>query len=143
MSEDPGQIPAGPDIRATAHQEYPELAPPEGAPPPGGAYAFPPGTPPEVPADFAAAQEQQLATQLTAEEIAEFRALRAEKKARDKAAAEEAAAAAARLSAPTHHVHLANGQIVDGSAIATHYATEDGKVHAIAGAFPMSEFALQ
>lgn len=60
------------------------------------------------------------AGQLTAEEIAEFRALRAEKKKRDEEAAAEAAAAAARLQEPTHHVHLANGMIRPGSTIETH-----------------------
>jgi len=109
-------------------------------PGPQDGYEFPPGTPAQVPADFAAAQEQQLATQLTAEEIAEFRALRAEKKRRDQEAADEAAAAAARLSPPTHHVHLAGGQVTDGSAIATHWAGEDGTVHAVAAAYPMAEY---
>jgi hypothetical protein len=142
MTENPGQIPDGPDLQAAAAAEYPELrapAAPSQQPAPG--YEFPPGTPAQVPADFGAAQEQQLATQLTAEEIAEFRALRAEKKARDLAAAEEAKAAAARLSPPTHHVHLAGGQVVDGSSIETHWAGEDGTVHAVAGAYPMAEFA--
>lgn len=82
----------------------------------------------EVPADFAKAQEDAMATQLTAEEVAEFRALRAEKKARDEQAAQEAAEAAARLTQPTHFVHLADGTVVDGHAIATHYDTGDGVV---------------
>lgn len=103
-------------------------------------YEFPPGTPATVPADFAAAQEQALANQLTAEEIAEFRALRAEKKARDQAAADEAAAAAARLSPPTHHVHLADGSVIEGSAIETHFAPESGGLVPVAGAYPKAEF---
>jgi hypothetical protein len=107
--------------------------------PPQEGYQFPAGTPPEVPADFAAAREQQLADQLSPDEIAEFRALRAEKKARDAAAAEEAAAAAARLSPPTHHVHLADGSVVDGSSIETHYATESGLMP-VAAAYPKPEF---
>jgi hypothetical protein len=101
-------------------------------------YQFPPGTPREVPADFEAAREAQLADQLSPEEIAEFRALRAEKKARDKAAAEEAAAAAARLSAPSHHVHLADGRVIEGSQIATHYAEDGGGLVAVASAHPMA-----
>lgn len=132
MSEDPG-IPNGPDVRQAAAEEYPELRPPAG-------YQFPPGTPPEVPADFAAAREAALAGQLTPAEIAEFRALQADKKARDKAAADEAAAAAARLSPPSHHVHLADGQVIDGSAIETHYAPEAGGLVAVAGAYPKPEF---
>jgi hypothetical protein len=103
-------------------------------------YQFPPGTPAEVPADFEAAKAAALETQLTAEEIAEFRALRAEKKARDAAAAEEAAAAAARLSPPTHHVHLADGTVIDGSTIETHWAPEAGGLLAVAGAYPKAEY---
>lgn len=103
-------------------------------------YQFPPGTPPEVPADFAAAQEQQLANQLTAEEVAEFRALRAEKKARDEQAAKEAAEAAAKLSPPTHNVFLADGAQVDGSTIETHYATESGDLIPVTGAYLKPEY---
>jgi hypothetical protein len=125
MSEIPDQ-----DLRDSAPKEYPELA----APAPEG-YQFPPGTPAEVPADFAAARDAQLATQLSAEEIAEFRQLRDEKKKRDAAAAEEAAAAAARLSAPTHDVHLSTGDVVDGSTIATHYATEAGALIPVTGTY--------
>lgn len=135
MSETP-QIPDGPPLQQAAAAEYPEL---RGQAPDAG-YDFPPGTPAQVPPDFAAAREAQLATQLTAEEIAEFRALRAEKKARDQAAADEATAAAARLSPPTHHVHLAGGQVVDGSTIETHWADDAGVVHAIAGAYARPEF---
>lgn len=103
-------------------------------------YAFPPGTPAEVPADFeqAAVEREASALQLTAEEIAEFRQLRAEKKAHDEAVAAEAAEAAERLSPPSHHVHLADGTIVDGSTIATHYATEDGLLIPVAAAYPMA-----
>jgi hypothetical protein len=126
-------VPPSEDLRAAAPREYPEL----GEPFKPATYPFPPGTPREVPADFAAAQEAQLADRLTAEEIAEFRALRAEKKKRDQEAADEAAAAAARLSAPTHHVHLADGRVIDGSQIATHYHGDDGLV-AVAGAHPMT-----
>jgi hypothetical protein len=125
------------DLRPAAAQQYPELGPPAA---PEAGYPFPPGTPPVVPADFAQAKEDALADQLTREEIAEFRALRAEKKARDEAAAQEAAAAAARLSAPTHHVLLADGTRVDGSTIATHYATESGDLIPVAGAYLRPEF---
>lgn len=126
-------IPNG-DLRPAAAAEYPELAQPA----PG--YAFPPGTPAEVPADFAKAREDLLAGQLTAEEIAEFRALRAEKKANDARVAAEAAEAAARLSPPTHFVHLADGSVVDGSPIATHWATEAGQLLTVAGAHLKPEF---
>lgn len=103
-------------------------------------YPFPPGTPAEVPADFekAAVDREASALQLTAEEIAEFRQLRAEKKAHDEEVAAEAAAAAARLSPPSHHVHLADGSVVEGSTIATHYATEAGQLIPVAGAYPMA-----
>jgi hypothetical protein len=66
--------------------------------------------------------------QLTPEEIAEFRALRAEKKLRDEEAAREAEEAAAKLQAPTHWVRLADGAVVQGSAIATHYDNGSGLV---------------
>jgi hypothetical protein len=92
-----------------------------------------------VPDDFAAAHEQAVVAsgQLTAEEIAEFRALRAEKKQRDAEAAEEAARAAARLQAPTHHVHLADGTVTEGSTIATHYATGDGRLLVVTGVYEL------
>lgn len=125
------------DLRPAAAAQYPELA----AQQPAAGYQFPPGTPPEVPADFAKAKEDALATQLTAEEIAEFRALRAEKKANDERVAREAAEAAARLSPPTHTVLLADGSQVDGSTIATHYATEGGELVPVAGAWLKPEFA--
>ena len=125
------------DLRPAAAQQYPELGPPAA---PETGYQFPPGTPPEVPADFAKAREDAMATQLTAEEIAEFRQLRAEKKANDERVAAEAAAAAARLSPPTHTVRLADGSQVDGSTIATHYATEGGELVPVAGAWPKPEF---
>jgi hypothetical protein len=99
------------------------------------------GTPAQtgVPADFGAAQEAALVNsgQLTVEEIAEFRALRAEKKVRDAQAAAEAAAAAARLQRPSHHVHLADGSVVQGSAIATHYSAPDGSVLVVTGVYEM------
>jgi hypothetical protein len=111
---------------------------------PASAAAFslnPAGVPVQtgVPADFAAAQEAAVvaSNQLTAEEIAEFRALRAEKKARDEEAAREAAEAAARLQAPTHHVHLADGSRLEGFSIATHYATEDGRVVPVTGVYEL------
>jgi hypothetical protein len=129
------------DLRPAAAQQYPELAP-QGAPAPAPeqGYPFPPGTPPAVPADFGQAHEDALADQLTREEIAEFRALRREKKERDAAAAAEAAAAAAKLSAPTHTMILADGSKVDGSTIATHYATEDGELVPVTGAWLKPEY---
>ena len=115
----------------------PDLA----GPPQPATCPFPPGTPAVVPADFAAARDQAYETQLTPEEIAEFRALRADKKARDEAAAAAAAEAAAKLSPPTHHVHLANCDIIDGSTIETHYATGDGDLIPVAGAYLMASAA--
>jgi hypothetical protein len=123
--QDP-QAPLGPDLRQAAAQEYPELAPP-----PSQAYALGPDGQPvatAVPEDFGKAQEDRYASQLTPEEVAEFRELRAEKKARDAAAAKEAEEAAAKLTPPTHFVHLADGTIVDGHQIATHYDTGDGVI---------------
>jgi len=96
-----------------------------------------------VPADFEAAREASLATQLTPDEIAEFRALRAAQKLRDAEAAAEAAAAAARLQPATHFVHLADGTVIDGSPIETHVDMgTDGKsrLFTVAGAFIKSEF---
>jgi hypothetical protein len=136
MTDQP-QIPND-DLRAAAPEQYPELAPQQVLG--GQPYPFPAGTPPVVPADFGQAKEDALADQLTREEIAEFRALRAEKKARDEAAAKEAADAAAKLSAPTHTVVLADGQKVDGSTIATHWAAEDGDLIPVAGAYLKPEF---
>lgn len=90
---------------------------------------------PVVPADFAVAEETQAANQLTAEEVAEFRALRADKKANDERVAAEVAASAANLAAPTHHVHLADGSVVQGSTIATHYAHENGRTVPVSGVY--------
>jgi hypothetical protein len=132
MSQDPS-IPAGPDLRQQAAEEYPELAAPQG-------YQFPPGTPPVVPADFAAAREAALETQLTREEIAEFRALQAEKKERDRLAREEAAAAAARLAPAMHHVHLADGTVLEGSTIESHYAPAHGGLVPVTGAYLKAEY---
>src|SRR5208282_5048752 len=78
-------------------------------------YAQGPSGP--VPFDTAGGFEAQADTppgQLTAEEVAEFRALRAEKKRRDAEAAAEAEAGAAKLQDPTHHVLLAGGEWVLG-----------------------------
>jgi hypothetical protein len=111
-------------------------------------YPFPPGTPDRVPEDFdAEAAKRELAAlreaqggQLTAEEVAEFRALRAEKKARDEQAAKDAAEAAARLAAPTHYVHLADGSVVEGSTIETHHQFADGRVLPVTAAHLKPEF---
>lgn len=80
----------------------------------------------EVPADFAAQQEAAQSAQLTPEEVAEFRALRQAKKDADAKALADAEEAAARLQPHTHLVHLADGQIVEGSTIATHVDNGDG-----------------
>jgi hypothetical protein len=114
------------------------------------AYAFPPGTPEQVPDDFdAEAAKRELAElrasqagQLTPEEVAEFRQLRAEKKAHDERTAAETAAAAAKLQPNRHHVHLADGSVVEGSTIETHYADSFGQLHHVTGAFPKPEFVV-
>jgi hypothetical protein len=122
----------------------PDFPPPGPAPAPP-TYPFPPGTPETVPEDFdAEAMKRELAElrakqsgQLTAEEVAEFRQLRADKKAADEKAAADAAAAAALLQPDTHHVHLSDGSVVDGSTIETHYTDAAGMVYTVAGAYPM------
>lgn len=123
---------------AAAHpaEELPLATAPDAVP---ATYNFPPGTPDEVPADFAKAREDALASQLTPAEIAEFRALQQEKRDRDAAAAAEAAAAAAKLSPPTHYLTLADGSTVDGSTIETHVDTGHGLVP-VAAAWPKPEF---
>jgi hypothetical protein len=88
-----------------------------------------------VPAEF----QPHVPDALTAEEIAEFRALRAAQKLRDQEAADEAAAAAARLQPATHFVHLADGSIGEGSPIETHVDTGHG-IYPVAGAFLKPEF---
>lgn len=95
-----------------------------------------------VPADFeAAAVNRDLSSaQLSPEEVAEFRALRAEKKAHDERVAKEAEEAAANLQPLRHHVHLADGSIVDGSSIESHVDNGDGPVQVI-GAYLKAEFA--
>lgn len=89
----------------------------------------------KVPEDFAASQENSNANALTAEEVAEFRALRDDKKARDEKAAQAVADAAAELSPPTHYVHLADGSVVQGSSIASHYATASGRLMPVAAVY--------
>ncbi len=95
---------------------------------------------PVVPADFEKAKVERDTASLSPEEIAEFRALRAAKKARDEQVAKDAAEAAAALSPPTHRVHLADGTTVEGSTIATHYVTEKGDLVPVTGAYPLPEF---
>jgi hypothetical protein len=117
----------------------------EGLVPP--TYPFPPGTPDKVPDDFdAEAAKRELeelrasqAGQLTAEEVAEFRALREEKKTRDAEAARLAEEEAAKRQPNRHHVHLADGTIGEGSTIETHVDNGDGPVH-VTGAYPMAEY---
>ena len=82
---------------------------------------------------------EQQAGQLTAEEVAEFRALRQEKKDRDAEAARLAEEEAAKRQPDRHHVHLADGSVVDGSSIETHVDYGDGPVPVI-GAWPKAEF---
>ena len=88
-----------------------------------------------VPAEFA----PHVPDALTAEEIAEFRALRAAQKLRDQEAADEAATAAARLQPATHFVHLADGTIGEGSSIETHVDNGHGPMP-VTGAFLKPEF---
>jgi len=92
-----------------------------------------------VPADFAAAQEAAQSAQLTAEEVAEFRALRAAKKAADAQALQDAEEAAARLQPATHFVHLADGSVGEGSSIATHVDNGGGPLP-VTGTFLKPEF---
>lgn len=66
------------------------------------------------------------AGQLTAEEVAEFRALRESKRAADEKALADAEAAALKLQPATHFVHLADGSVTEGSTIATHVDNGDG-----------------
>jgi hypothetical protein len=103
-------------------------------------YPFPPGTPDVVPADFeeAGIQREASALALTPEEIAEFRALRAEKKARDEQVAQDAAEAAARLQPARHHVHLADGTVTEGSTIESHVDNGSGPVP-VTGAYLKAE----
>jgi hypothetical protein len=95
--------------------------------------------PKDVPADFDKEQADAKAAQLTPEEVAEFRALRQAKKDEDERVAREAAEAALLLQPDTHHVHLADGSVVDGSSIATHYDLGDGPLP-VAGSFLKREF---
>jgi hypothetical protein len=94
-------------------------------------------TVPVVPDDFEEAKVQRETAGLTAEEVAEFRQLRKERKERDEAEQKAAEEAAAALQAPTHVVHLANGDVVEGSNIASHYDI-DGALVPVAGAYVKS-----
>lgn len=104
------------DLRAAAPLEYPELAPPPAphpdAPPPAPNSPDVPPNPPGV--------------TVTAEDLADLRALRQERSERLARQAADAAEAAARLTPPTHHVHLADGSVVPGSQIGTHHTAGDG-----------------
>lgn len=75
------------------------------------------------------AQQMALAQQLTAEEVAELRELREMRRTQTERALKEAAEAAARLTPPTHYVHLADGSVVEGSQLATHHTVGDGTGH--------------
>jgi len=79
--------------------------------------------------EAAAAPPNPAGVTITAEdlaELAELRAERAEKRARDAA---DAAEAAARLTPPTHFVHLADGTVITGSQLGTHHTSGDGTGH--------------
>lgn len=67
--------------------------------------------------------------QITAEDLADLRALRTERA--ERLAREEAdrVEAEARLTPPTHFMHLADGTVALGSQIATHHTTGDGTGH--------------
>ena len=68
------------------------------------------------------------AVQLTAEEIAEYRQLRRERIEREAAELEARKVEEARRTPPTHHVRLADGQLVQlsGGNIGTHHSFGDG-----------------
>lgn len=82
--------------------------------------------------------------EFTTEDWAELRMLRRERADREARDAADAAEAAARLSKPTHHVHLADGQVVEGSQIGTHHTFGDGsgsprgdRTVAVVGCYPL------
>lgn len=107
------------DLRAAAQAQYPELQP---APAPH------PMAPPPVPGSMPVPPNPDGVT-MTAEDLADLRALRAERSERLAREAADRAEAEARLTKPTHHMHLADGSVVPGSQIATHHTTGDGTGH--------------
>jgi hypothetical protein len=83
-------------------------------------------------------------TEFTADDMAELRRLREERTTRAARDAADAAEAAARLSPPSHHVHLADGQVVEGSQLGTHHTYGDGtgsprgdRMVAVVGCYPL------
>lgn len=66
--------------------------------------------------------------EITEEELAELAKLREERDRADLAEARRRKEAAAKLTPPTHYLHLADGRVVDGSNHATHHTEvgEDG-----------------
>jgi|ERR1017187_539010 hypothetical protein len=131
--------PLGPDGRPSVPGSREPAPGSEGKPVPFALGADGKPVAQEVPADFAAQQEAAASAQLTPEEVAEFRALRQAKKDADAQALADAEAAAAKLQPFTHFVHLADGQIVDGSTIATHVDNGHGPLP-VTGTFLKPEF---
>ncbi len=77
----------------------------------------------------AAAAAPPAAATLDPELLAELVELRNERRERLVREAADAEEAAARMSGPTHLVHLADGQVVEGSQIGTHHSYGDGTGH--------------
>ena len=84
----------------------------------------------KVAADKAAA-DAQLATSLgmTREDLEELRQLRHERAQREAREAKDRAEQEARLTPPSHYVHLADGSVFEGSHLGTHHSFGDGTGH--------------
>lgn len=85
----------------------------------------PPAAPPADPPAAAPAPSYAIPPEL----LAELEALREDRRKREAREAADAAEQAARMSAPSHHVHLADGSVIEGSQIGTHHTTGDGSGH--------------
>jgi 3-oxoacyl-(acyl-carrier-protein) synthase len=84
-----------------------------------------PDAPPPAPGSMPAPPNPP-GVQITAEDLADLRALRTERSERLARQAADQAEAQARLTPPTHYVHLADGTVVPGSQIGTHHTAGDG-----------------
>lgn len=135
---------------------------------PAATWGMPPGPAPIAAHDFAASlgapmsapinvgvpgsstepgtapQPTAAAPVFTAEDWAELRTLRHERAQREAREALDAAEAAARLSPPSHHVHLADGAVVEGSQLGTHHSYGDGtgsargdRIVRVVGCYPL------
>lgn len=83
--------------------------------------------------------------EITEEQAAEYEALRDEHARREEARAKAEEEAAAKITAPTHHVILADGTAIQGSQIGTHHSNGDGtgdvagdQVVPVAAAYPIN-----